>query len=47
MRNVTYIILSQRVPEYLGRHVQLKYPVDSLTAHDPLFRHEKIEQMSA
>ena len=32
-------ILSQRGPVYPGIHVQLGYPVDPLTAHDPLFRH--------
>ena len=41
-------ILSQRGPVYPGIHVQLGYPVDPLTAHDPLFRHTEDElQMSA
>ena len=45
---IIYILLSQRGPEYPGRHVQLGYPVDLLTAHDPLFRHgEDKLQMSA
>ena len=40
-----YFLLSQRVPEYPGGHVQL-YPVDPLTTHDPLFTHGEGEQMS-
>ena len=40
-----YNLLSQRMPEYPGRHVQ-RYPVDPLTAHDPLFKHEEDEQLS-
>ena len=37
-------LLSQQAPEYPGRHVQ-RYPVDPLTTHDPLFKHEVEEQM--
>ena len=40
-------LLSQRGPKYPGRHVQLKYPVDPLTAHDPLFRQGDDEQVSS
>ena len=45
---IIYILLSQRGPKYPCRHVQVGYPVDLLTAHDPLFRHGEDElQMSA
>ena len=44
---VMFYLLSQRGPEYPGRHVQLKYPVDPLTAHDPLFRQGDDEQVSS
>ena len=44
---VMFYLLSQRGPEYPGRHVQLKYPVDPLTAHDPLFRQKDDEQVSS
>ena len=40
-------LLSQRGPEYPGRHAQLKYPVDPLTAHEPLFRQGDDEQVSS
>ena len=40
-----YFLLSQRMPEYPGRHVQ-RYPVDPLTTHNPLFKHGEEEQMS-
>ena len=40
-----YDLLSQRMPEYPGRHVQ-RYPVDLLTTHDPLFKHGEDEQLS-
>ena len=36
-------LLSQRAPEYPGRHVQ-RYPVP-WTMHDPLFKHGEDEQM--
>ena len=39
-----YDLLSQRMPEYPGRHVQ-RYPVDPLTTHDPLFKHGEEEQL--
>ena len=32
------------MPEYRGRHVE-RYPVDSLTTHDPLFRRGEDEQL--
>ena len=39
-----YDLLSQRMPEYPGRHVQ-RYPVDPLTTHNPLFKHGEEEQL--
>ena len=39
-------LLSQRAPEYPGRHVQ-RYPVDAWTTHDPLFKHGEDEQLLA
>ena len=46
MIDLIYILLSQRVPEYPGRHLQ-RYPVDPLVTHDPLFRHGEDEQVSS
>ena len=34
-------------PEYPGKHVQIiRYPVDLLTTHDPLFKHGDDKQVS-
>ena len=44
-RCIIYVLLSQRIPEYPGRHVQ-RYPIDLLTTHDPLFKHGEDEQLS-
>ena len=44
-RCIIYSLLSQRMPEYPGGHVQ-RYPVDPLTTHDPLFKHGEDEQLS-
>ena len=46
MIDLIKILPSQRIPKYPARHVQ-RYPVDSLTTHDPLFRHGEDEQTSA
>ena len=37
-----FSLLSQRGPEHPARHVQLKFPVDSLTGDEPLFIHEQV-----
>ena len=44
MMCIIHVLLSQRGPEYPGRHIQ-RYPVDSLATHDPLFKHGEEEQM--
>ena len=46
MIDLIYILLSQRVPEYPGRHLQ-RYPADPLVTHDPLFWHGDDEQVSS